>query len=73
MGTLEKPDFKTGYALVGPSLTGGVLGGGIGIGLRKDDTGLKAMFNEAIQAAIKDGTAKTLSMKWFKVDVTPQG
>ena len=73
MGTLEKPDFKTGYALVGPSLTGGVLGGGIGIGLRKDDTELKAKFNEAIQAAIKDGTAKSLSMKWFKVDVTPQG
>jgi octopine/nopaline transport system substrate-binding protein len=73
MGTLDKPEFKTGYALVGPSLTGGVLGGGIGIGLRKDDTGLKAKFNEAIQAAIKDGTAKTLSTKWFKVDVTPQG
>jgi octopine/nopaline transport system substrate-binding protein len=73
MGTLEKPEFKTGYALVGPSLSGGVLGGGIGIGLRKDDTGLKAKLNEAIQAAIKDGTAKTLSTKWFKVDVTPQG
>jgi octopine/nopaline transport system substrate-binding protein len=72
-GTLEKPDFKTGYAMVGPSLTGGVLGGGIGIGLRKDDPELKARFNEAIQAAIKDGTAKTLSMKWFKVDVTPKG
>ncbi|RDI57784.1 lysine/arginine/ornithine ABC transporter substrate-binding protein [Microvirga subterranea] len=73
MGTLEKPEFKTGYALVGPSLTGGVLGGGIGIGLRKDDAELKAKFNDAIQAAIKDGTAKTLSTKWFKVDVTPQG
>jgi octopine/nopaline transport system substrate-binding protein len=73
VGTLEKPEFKTGYALVGPSLTGGVLGGGIGIGLRKDDTGLKTKFNGAIQAAIKDGTAKTLSTKWFKVDVTPQG
>ncbi|WP_114947874.1 lysine/arginine/ornithine ABC transporter substrate-binding protein [Microvirga calopogonii] len=73
MGTLEKPDFKTGYALVGPSLTGGVLGGGIGVGLRKDDTELKTKFNEAIHSAIQDGTAKTLSMKWFKVDVTPQG
>lgn len=72
-GTLEKPDFKTGYALVGPSLTGGVLGGGIGIGLRKDDGELKAKFNEAIRSAIKDGTARTLSMKWFKVDVTPKG
>jgi len=73
IGTLEKPDFKTGYKLVGPSLTGGVLGGGIGIGLRKDDAELKAKFNEAIKAAIADGTAKTLSMKWFKVDVTPKG
>ena len=73
MGTLDKPDFKTGYALVGPSLSGGVLGGGIGIGLRKDDAELKAKFNAAIQTAIKDGTAKTLSTKWFKVDVTPQG
>ncbi|XOC81971.1 lysine/arginine/ornithine ABC transporter substrate-binding protein (plasmid) [Microvirga sp. M2] len=73
MGTLEKPDFKTGYALVGPSLTGGVLGGGIGIGLRKDDTELKVKFDEAIHAAIADGTARTLSMKWFKVDVTPKG
>jgi octopine/nopaline transport system substrate-binding protein len=41
--------------------------------LRKDDTELKAKFNEAIQAALKDGTAKALSLKWFKVDVTPQG
>lgn len=73
IGTLEKPEFQTGYALAGPSLTGGVLGGGIGIGLRKDDTELKAKFNEAIKAAISDGTAKTLSMKWFKVDVTPKG
>jgi len=71
-GTLEKPDFKD-YAIVGPLLTGGVLGGGIGIGLRKDDTALKESFNEAIRAAIKDGTAKTLSLKWFKVDVKPQG
>ncbi len=71
-GTLEKPEFKD-YAFVGPQLTGGILGGGIGVGLRKDDTDLKKAFNEAIQAAIKDGTAQTLSLKWFKVDVTPQG
>lgn len=71
-GTLEKPEFKD-YTFVGPRLTGGLLGGGIGIGLRKEDTELKNNFNEAIHAAIKDGTAKTLSLKWFKVDVTPQG
>ena len=71
IGTLEKPEFKD-YALVGPSITGGLLGAGVGVGLRKDDAELKKNFNEAIQAAIKDGTVKTLSMKWFKIDTTPK-
>jgi octopine/nopaline transport system substrate-binding protein len=71
IGTLEKPDFKD-YGVVGPSLTGGVLGAGIAAGLRKEDKELKKAFDEAIQAAIKDGTVKTLSMKWFKTDVAPQ-
>ena len=30
------------------------------------------MFDDAIKAAIADGTVKTLSMKWFHFDVTPQ-
>ena len=68
--TLEKPEFKD-YVMVGPGLTGGVLGEGVGVGLRKADTDLKKMFDEAIAAAIKDGTVKKLSEKWFKVDITP--
>ncbi|MBA1156148.1 lysine/arginine/ornithine ABC transporter substrate-binding protein [Microvirga mediterraneensis] len=72
MGTLEKPEFKD-YALVGPSITGGLLGAGVGVGLRKGDEELKKNFNEAIKAAIQDGTVKTLSMKWFKVDISPKG
>jgi len=71
IGTLEKPDFKD-YGVVGPSLTGGVLGAGIAAGLRKEDKELKKAFDEAIQAAIKDGAIKTLSMKWFKTNVAPQ-
>ena len=71
IGTLEKPEFKD-YVLVGPSITGGMLGEGVGVGLRKDDTQLKKSFNEAIQAAIKDGTVKKLSEKWFKIDTTPR-
>ncbi|NIX76219.1 lysine/arginine/ornithine ABC transporter substrate-binding protein [Microvirga terricola] len=71
MGTLEKPEFKD-YALVGPSITGGMLGAGVGVGLRKQDQDLKKAFNEAIDAAIKDGTVKKLSMKWFKVDISPK-
>jgi octopine/nopaline transport system substrate-binding protein len=72
IGTLEKPDFKD-YAVAGPSLTGGLLGAGIALGLRKDEVDLKKAFDEAIQGAIKDGTVQKLSMKWFKTNVTPQG
>jgi octopine/nopaline transport system substrate-binding protein len=72
IGTLEKPDFKD-YGVVGPSLTGGLLGAGIAVGLRKDEADLKKAFDEAIQGAIKDGTIQKLSMKWFKTNITPQG
>jgi octopine/nopaline transport system substrate-binding protein len=71
IGTLEKPEFKD-YALVGPSITGGLLGEGVGVGLRKEDQELKKAFNEAIQAAVKDGTVKKLSEKWFKIDISPK-
>ena len=40
--------------------------------MRKDDTELKTMFDEAIKAAIADGTVKKISEKWFKSDLTPQ-
>jgi octopine/nopaline transport system substrate-binding protein len=71
IGTLEKPEFKD-YVLVGPSITGGMLGAGVGVGLRKEDKDLKKSFDEAIQAATKDGTIQKLSVKWFKIDVTPR-
>jgi octopine/nopaline transport system substrate-binding protein len=71
IGTLEKPEFKD-YVLTGPSITGGLLGAGVGVGLRKGETELKKSFDEAIQAAIKDGTVKKLSEKWFKIDTTPR-
>jgi octopine/nopaline transport system substrate-binding protein len=71
IGTLGKPEFKD-YALVGPAISGGVQGDGVGIGLRQEDTDLKKAFDEAIQAARKDGTIARLSMKWFKIDVAPK-
>ena len=70
-GTLEKPEFKD-YAIVGPGFTGGVLGRGVGVGMRKDDAELKAMFDDAIKAVIADGTLKKISEKWFKSELTPQ-
>jgi octopine/nopaline transport system substrate-binding protein len=70
-GTLEKPEFKD-FQVVGPSLTGGMLGPGVGVGLRKEDADLKKMFDDAIKAAIADGTVRRLSEKWFKIDTTPK-
>jgi octopine/nopaline transport system substrate-binding protein len=71
IGTLEKPEFKD-YALVGPAISGGVQGDGVGIGLRQEDTALKKSFDDAIQAATKDGTIERLSMKWFKINIAPK-
>jgi octopine/nopaline transport system substrate-binding protein len=47
-----------------------VLGEGTGIGLRKEDTELLAMLNEALAAMKADGTMKALSEKWFGYDIT---
>jgi octopine/nopaline transport system substrate-binding protein len=71
IGTLNKPEFKD-YTLVGPAITGGIQGDGVGIGLRKEDTELKQKLNEAIRAATQDGTIQKLSMKWFKIDIAPK-
>jgi octopine/nopaline transport system substrate-binding protein len=68
---LEKPDMQ-GAKLSGPLFSGGVFGV-IAVGLRKEDTALKAQFDEAIKGARADGTIKELSLKWFKVDVSPRG
>ena len=69
--------FKTedgaGFDTFGPPLTGSeypVLGEGTGIGLRKEDTELLAMLNEALAAMKADGTMKALSEKWFGYDIT---
>jgi octopine/nopaline transport system substrate-binding protein len=71
IGTLDKPEFKD-YTLVGPAITGGIQGDGVGIGLRKEDTELKQKLNEAIRAATQDGTIQKLSMKWFKINIAPK-
>lgn len=56
---------------VGPSFSGGVLGlGTINVALRPQDEALKAAFDAAITSVIKDGTNKTLTEKWFGVDIS---
>ncbi|MBB4039037.1 octopine/nopaline transport system substrate-binding protein [Microvirga flocculans] len=68
----EKPEFKD-MVIAGGAVSGDVLGRGVAVGLRKEDTELKAMFDKAIQSAIDDGTVQKLTQKWFKIDMTPQG
>ena len=66
VATAAKPDYSD-FAVVGPTLVGDVFGKGIAVGLRKDDTVLKSMFDDAISAAKADGTIDRLSKKWFKI------
>ncbi len=56
--------------MVGPGMTGGPFGNGVGAGIRKDDKSLTMMFDKAINAAIADGTAKKLAVQWFGFDAS---
>jgi len=54
----------------GPAFTRGVLGRGVGVGLRKDEGELKQAFEQAIEAARADGTIARLSNEWFGYDIS---
>lgn len=56
----------------GYGFTGGVLGAGSAIGLRKGNAELKAALDDALLSMIKDGTLSKLSIKWFGEDVAPK-
>jgi octopine/nopaline transport system substrate-binding protein len=71
MAASKKPGNES-MKIAGPCFQGGVIGKGVGVGLRKEDTGLKALFDKAIAEAQKDGTIKNLSVPVFGIDVTPQ-
>lgn len=67
---LETPE-GAGVTFFGPQVNGGLWGPGVGAGIRKDDGKLLARFNTAIDGAVRDGTIKALSQKWFKTDIAP--
>ena len=71
LGAMMATAGNEDVVLTGPAIGGSVWGAGEGLGLRQSDTDLKAKFDTAIKAAIDDGTVKKLSLKWFKLDVTP--
>lgn len=68
---LSKAEGKgnSDITVFGPGLVGGVLGEGIGVGLRKADPDLKAAMDKAIAAVTADGTTTKLSEKWFGFDI----
>ena len=55
-----------------PGFTGGLLGMGTGVGVRKEDRALAEIFSRAITAAIQDGTLRKLTLKWFGFDLSPK-
>ena len=56
--------------LIGPTLSGGAFGNGVGVGIRKDDTELLEAFNKAIDQARKSGKISELAIKWFGFDAS---
>jgi len=68
-GFLKKPEGKD-FAFAGQNLVDSkTLGDGAGIGLRKEDTVLRAQINKAIAAMLKDGTYAKIEKKYFTFDV----
>jgi len=61
----NKPDGKC-CMLAGPDIP---LGGGVGIGVRKEDQDLKAMFNKAIEQIRADGTYEKINAKYFPFSI----
>jgi octopine/nopaline transport system substrate-binding protein len=60
------------YMIMGPRMTGGPFGEGIGVAVRKKDQDLADLFSKAIQETIRDGTLKKLAVKWFTFDASAQ-
>jgi len=56
--------------LVGPRMTGGPFGSGVGVAVRKDSQKLADKFTKAIDEMIADGSMKTLAVKWFTFDAS---
>ncbi len=69
IGFLKTPR-GAGFEFVGKDLEDKkILGEGAGIGMRKEDTDLKAKVDKAIADIIKDGTYKKIEKKYFDFDV----
>lgn len=59
-------------AMIGPNMTGGPLGRGVAVGVRKEDKELREKFSVAIDSMIKDKSLSKLAVKWFGFDASAQ-
>ncbi|AUH00164.1 histidine ABC transporter substrate-binding protein HisJ [Prodigiosinella confusarubida] len=65
-----KQDMGKDYAFAGPAVKDNkFFGVGTGMGLRKNETELKAALNKAFESMRKDGTYSKLAKKYFDFDV----
>lgn len=67
---ITKTDSGKDMVMFGPAFSRGVLGKGVGVGLRKADKDLKEKFTKAIADANKDGTITKLSTQHFGYDIS---
>jgi octopine/nopaline transport system substrate-binding protein len=58
------------FTLIGPGLAKGPFGEGVGVGVRKENPDLRAMFDKAIEEVREDGTLSKLGQKWFGFDAS---
>lgn len=70
MATFGKPGNED-LAMTGPQMRGAMLATDVAIGLRKGEPELKDRFDAAIRSAAEAGVIRTLSLKWSKLDLTP--
>ncbi len=66
---VDEGENDMNLTLIGPDMTGGVFGRGIGAALRKEDRALRSRLNSAINAALADGTVSRLAKRWFGYDL----
>ena len=60
------------YKIVGPHMTGGPFGEGVGVAVRKKDQDLADLFTRAINEMIRDGSLEKMAVEWFKYNASAQ-
>ena len=63
-------DSGGNVSFTGPTFFGGVFGEGVGGAVRKEDTDIVEMWNNAITEMSEDGTTAKITEKWFGRDIS---